>query len=300
MFHNASTPMSDAVTVFDQLSHSRAQLLSRLDLGRGRGVAIWSNDLDRVRYHDTKLHTVSLYLEGGEEIRRMDRGAIRGRPGALCLIPQGNSSEWDIGEDFRFVHLYLADERLRHFLATTLDREPSTVDLPDRTYFDEAVLGGHMLDLAIACDAGDALAAEEATARVCHRLLTLPAHGGRPARPVAGGLAPAISRRVIARMRDSLEDPPSLEELAGVADLSPFHFQRMFRVSHGLTPAAYLEDLRVEEAKRRMRRGDGLADIAAACGWCHQSAFTRAFRAATGLTPGAWRAAATGVRSSAA
>lgn len=284
--------MSAHAPVFDQLSQSRARLLSHLDLGRGRAAAIWSNDADRVRYHDTRLHTLSLYLVGGEEIRRMDRAAMRGHPGALCLIPQGNSSDWAIGQDFRFVHLYLADERLRHFMAATLDREPAALDLPDRTYFDEPHLAAEMTDLAIACDRGDALAAEAATARACHRLLTLPAHGGRPERRIRGGLAPAASRRVLARMRDRLDAPPSLDDLAAEANLSPFHFQRMFRLSHGLTPAAYLEDLRVGEAKRLMRAGLTLAEIATACGWCHQSAFTRAFRAATGLTPGAWRAAA--------
>lgn len=288
--------MSALVPVFDQLSQSRARLLSHVDLGRGRAVAIWSNDADRVRYHDTRLHTLSLYLVGGPEIRRMDRGAMRGRPGALCLIPQGNSSDWAIGEDFRFVHLYLADERLRHFLAATLDREPATLDLPDRTYFDEPRLAAEMMDLAVACDRGDVLAAEEAAARACHRLLTLPVHGGRPERAVRGGLAPAASRRVLALMRDRLDQPPSLEAMAAEAQLSPFHFQRMFRVSHGLSPAAYLEDLRVAQAKRLMRAGLGLAEVAAACGWCHQSAFTRAFRAATGATPGVWRAAAAPLR----
>jgi len=41
-----------------------------------------------------------------------------------------------------------------------------------------------------------------------------------------------------------------------------------------------------------MRAGVGLAEVASACGWSHQSHFTRAFRAATGLAPGAWRRAA--------
>lgn len=286
--------MTTAATVFDHLSQSRAHLVGRLDLGRGRAAAVWENDADRVRYSDTKLHTLSLYLAGGEEIRRMDRGGVRGRPGALCLLPQGNSSDWAIGQPFRFVHLYLADERLRHFMATTLDRDPAALDLPDRTYFDEPELAGAMADLAAACATGAVLAAEEATARACHRLLTLPAHGGRPRRPVAGGLAPAVSRRVIARMRADLAAPPGLEELAAEADLSPFHFQRMFRRSHGLSPAAYLEDLRVEAAKRLMRAGLGLAEVAVTCGWCDQSHFSRAFRAATGRPPGRWRAEALG------
>jgi AraC family transcriptional regulator len=281
--------MPAATTIFDQLRQSRARLHHRLDLGGGRAAAIWSNDIDRVAYENTRLHTLSLYLEHGEESRRLDRGAVRGRPGALCLMPQGSSSDWAIGGDFRFIHLYLPDERLRHLAATALDREPAGVDLPDRTFFDDPALAGAMTALARACAAGDALAAETALAATCHALLTSAATGGRPARPIRGGLAPAVSRRVIARMREAPERPAGLEELADLAGLSAFHFHRMFRHSHGLGPLAYQENLRVETAKRLMRAGLGLAEVAAACGWCHQSHFTRAFRAATGTTPGRWR-----------
>lgn len=284
--------MSAALSVFDQLSRSAARLHGRLDLGHGRGVAIWTNDSDRVRYENTRLHTLSLYLEGGEESRRMDRGAVRGRPGALCLLPQGSGSDWAIGGRFRFVHLYLSDERLRHFMAETLDREPSRLSLPDLTYYREPGLAAAMTALATCCERDDAFAAESVLAELCHRLLTSPIHVGVEMRPLRGGLSPAVSRRVIERLRSRLDVTPCLDDLAAEAGLSPFHFQRMFRASHGLSPRGFLEATRVAEARRLMRVGVGLAEVASACGWSHQSHFTRAFRAATGLSPGAWRRAA--------
>ena len=283
--------MSAALSVFDQLSRSRARLWNRLDVGRGRGAAIWSNEADRVRYDDTALHTLSLYLVGGEESRRIDRGAVRGWAGALTLMPVGSSSDWEIGGRFRFVHLYLDDARLRHFAEATLERDPARLSLADRTYWEDAELAAGMTRLAEVCAAGDTFAAEGVIAEICHRLLTAPG-SGLAARPVRGGLAPAVSRRVTARLRDRLDAPASLDDLAAEAGLSPFHFQRMFKASHGLSPRAWLEALRVEEAKRLMRAGVGLAEVASACGFAHQSHFTRAFRAATGSTPGVWRTAA--------
>ncbi len=252
---------------------------------------MWFNDRDRVRYENTRLHTISCYLHGGEESRRLDRGAIRGRPGALCLMPQGSASDWGIGGAFRFVHLYLADERLRHFAAATLDREPGTIELADRTFFDDAPLTAMMAGLARACGDGDPIGAEELYQELCLRLLTTPELVGRSARPARGGLSPHVSRRVIEAMRARLDHPPSLDDLADVAGLSPFHFQRMFRASHGLSPSAYLEAVRVDEAKRLIAGGIGLAEAALACGWSSQSHFTRAFHAVTGTTPGVWRRA---------
>lgn len=282
--------MTVHASVFDQLaSHAHARLDAKLDVGRGRGAAIWTNEADRVRYDDTHLHTLSLYIVRGEESRRMDRGAIRGREGALSLMPQGSYSDWDIGGRFSFVHLYLSDGRLRRFAESTLDRDPSTVALPDLTYYEDGQLAAEMRVLAQDCTSGDAFAAEATIERICHRLLTGGPHGGRTARPLRGGLAPAASRRVIERMRARLDETPSLDDLAALADLSPFHFQKMFRASHGLSPHAWLEAVRVETAKAMMRDGVGLAEVAAACGFCHQSHFGRVFRRETGLTPAAWR-----------
>ncbi|NLH79504.1 MAG: AraC family transcriptional regulator, partial [Phyllobacteriaceae bacterium] len=209
--------MSAASSVFDRLSVSRARLGGRLEVGRGRGVALWSNVVDRVRYENTGHHTISLYLSGGEESRRVDRGSVRGWPGALIVMPRGSTSDWAIGGAFDFVHLYLDDAQLRHFAVATLDRDPSGLALAELTFATDPVLAGGMRRLARSCRLGDVFAAEQEIVEVCHGLLTASVHGGRPAAPIRGGLSPAVARRVIERMRASLDRPPSLDELAAEA-----------------------------------------------------------------------------------
>jgi AraC-like DNA-binding protein len=60
-----------------------------------------------------------------------------------------------------------------------------------------------------------------------------------------------------------------------------------------LTPRQLLTKTRVEAASRQLASGEGtIVDIAQACGYADHSAFTRQFRAVTGMTPRAFRRAA--------
>jgi PAS domain S-box-containing protein len=79
-------------------------------------------------------------------------------------------------------------------------------------------------------------------------------------------------------------------ELAAVAGLSQTQLERRMRRAFGLSPRQYLLRIRVDEAIRRLAGTDEpLADIAHACGWYDQSAFTRQFTRVAGCTPGEYR-----------
>lgn len=78
----------------------------------------------------------------------------------------------------------------------------------------------------------------------------------------------------------------SLAQLAGDAGLSRFHYLRVFRAETGLGPHAYLNQIRVVEAKRRLAAGRPLAEVAFACGFCDQSHLARQFKRFVGITPG--------------
>lgn len=96
----------------------------------------------------------------------------------------------------------------------------------------------------------------------------------------------AAVRRALAFIEDNPDRAISLRELAGAAGLSRFHFGRVFKRQLGLSPAKYVEQTRIEQAKllivgARMP----LAAIAQAVGFADQSHFTRRFRAHEGCTP---------------
>ena len=134
----ASSAQGCIATVFGSLSaSSRAERGETLDLGEGRASAIWRNSHDRMRYERTDGHTFSCYLRGGDGTRRIDAVSISGWPGALCIMPQGASSDWEITDNFEFVHLYVADDELRRLFSETFDRDARLMLLPEAT-FDEA------------------------------------------------------------------------------------------------------------------------------------------------------------------
>jgi AraC-like DNA-binding protein len=76
-----------------------------------------------------------------------------------------------------------------------------------------------------------------------------------------------------------------LGELAEVAGLTKFQLIGLFKRTVGLTPHAYLIQIRLNAACRLLRRGFPLAESALAAGFCDQSALSRHFKRCYGITP---------------
>ena len=91
-------------------------------------------------------------------------------------------------------------------------------------------------------------------------------------------------------METDFHKGPTLNTIAKIVHLSPFHFHRRFTELLGITPKHFLLSCQIDQAKRMLVAGDReLADIAKECGFAHQSHFTSRFKQATGLTPTRWR-----------
>jgi AraC-like DNA-binding protein len=105
-----------------------------------------------------------------------------------------------------------------------------------------------------------------------------------------GGLAPWQERRAAEYLRDHLAEDVGLGQLASLAQLSPFHFARSFKLSTGLPPHAYLRRLRCEKAKELLTITTlSVGEIAAAVGYDTPQAFARMFRADVGVSPSEYR-----------
>jgi AraC-like DNA-binding protein len=94
---------------------------------------------------------------------------------------------------------------------------------------------------------------------------------------------------VLDYLRAHLAERLSLEQLAAVAGLSPFHFLRRFRDHYDVTPQQMLMALRLHQAKRRLAQGAAPARVAAETGLADQAHLTRAFARRYGVTPARYR-----------
>src|SRR5262249_47727194 len=101
-------------------------------------------------------------------------------------------------------------------------------------------------------------------------------------------------RAVVEYIEEHLEANPSLDEMAAVARLSPYHFARQFKRATGLPPHQYVIARRVERARQLLQAGTdlSLAEVALRVAFSDQSQFTHHFKRLVGVTPGQFRMSA--------
>lgn len=286
LFDNSSM---DRKTVFDTLSQSNAHLHDTLTLPSGSRLARWSNHTGLVEYHADQVHTLSLYTQGGEGTWRLDqKQAGHGQTGALCIIPEGQQSLWEIHGDFQFLHVYFSDAQFKSFVARTLDIEPRLLQVPDLTYQPYPELTQLLLYLNQSTGQGVSeylLDADIALQEIFVQLARL--HGEQNTRKlrITGGLSAYDKKKVKHFIRENLHESLTLQRLAQYIGLSEFHFARMFRQSFFQSVQPYIEQERIEYAKQLIPVTKSLADVALQCGFANQSHFSRVFKKHTQLTP---------------
>ncbi len=210
--------------------------------------------------------------------------------GKFCLVPSGQSFQASWGENLEHLSMFVSPELLTQ---TALENHLAPrVEL--REVYQEN--GALIQQLGLALLAADA---QEHAGRLyidslkqTLLLYLLENYGVNPVSIAAmrGGLSGYKWRRVGEFIRENLENDLSLAELASVAELSPFHFIRVFRQRAGMTPQQYLMRQRVERAKQLLAESDlPLVEIGFRTGFKNQSHFTTLFRKFTAVTPKIWR-----------
>jgi len=133
-----------------------------------------------------------------------------------------------------------------------------------------------------ALDAGERLETEE---RLYAFLLMAVTHG-KHTNVSRVRRHPAGVRRARELLHARLDASLSLDELSRATQLDKFTLLRAFSRELGITPHAYLMQLRMSRACQLIAQGSRLADVALAVGYSEQSALNRVFKHLVGVTPG--------------
>lgn len=260
----------------------------------------WCQDLILEVHRLMPMELPEHYLEGHRLIINLG-GAVRfgwrsdGRtneavfpPGGLCLQSDGetNAPYWQ--DEMTVAAVAVSPE----FITTLLeDRAPAAIDtfVERRCVFD-----------TVSYDFAKALSSELATpseplyaetlsiAFVLHLLAAHARSTEKPSIP-RGKLSSAQLKNVCEVARLQLAPNLSLNQLAQAANVSPFHFARLFKNTTGLAPHQFILRLRLERAKRLIAADQlSLTEIALAVGFFDQAHFTNVFRRSFGLTPKAF------------
>ena len=91
-------------------------------------------------------------------------------------------------------------------------------------------------------------------------------------------------------MRAHLAESISIEKLAELAELSPFHFSRVFKQATAMTPLHFITRERMLQAQQLIRETSrSLIEIALEVGYTSPSHFAQVFRRTVGMAPTQFR-----------
>jgi AraC family transcriptional regulator len=245
-------------------------------------------------------HLLGLSVRPPEKMDLQYEGVKRDMPppvGSIAVVPAGSSvlSRWQGSKDSLLI--YLEPSLVTRVAAESFALDPSRTVVPPLDGLNVPELRSAMLAVGAELRAGGVGGSlmVESLANVLAVHLIRHITGAHRLPVSADGVLPRRKlRTVIEYIMENLGGNPTLEQMAAVAHLSPYHFARQFKAATGLPPYQYVIARRVERAQHLLR-GDGelgMAEVAFRAGFSDQSHFSSHFKRILGVTPGQFRISA--------
>lgn len=216
-----------------------------------------------------------------------------GLPHAVTLLPPRVESRWRWGNTCDSTQYQLSPALIAKVAEEAFDLDPARVQFPVR-YYDQS--SPEVINTLTALrrellngGPGGRLCAESLAnvlvVQLIRQMSNWPGSNG-VIRGSDGRLAQHAFRAVEAYIHAHLDQNIALADLADVANLSEFHFARLFKQTTGLPPHQFVIQQRVERAKQLIAAGRlSLAQIAIEVGFSDQSQLNRHFKRHVGVTP---------------
>lgn len=212
------------------------------------------------------------------------------RAGDVGLYPGGEYGTvvWNGPTDT--IHLYLDGQHLENLARQGLDF--ARFGLHDRFRFQDPLLNQLGRQLLAAVGPQPALGqlyVESLSTALCYHLITHHATYEHRSPPSSRLPAPAMAR-IEAYLEAHTDETIALATLAGLANLSVFHFARRFKHTTGQSPYRYVLGWKIRRAQHLLRAGGApLAAISDALGFATPAHFSTAFKRIVGQSPSAFQ-----------
>ncbi|HEV3258593.1 MAG TPA: AraC family transcriptional regulator [Gemmataceae bacterium] len=214
--------------------------------------------------------------------------------GTVAVVPAGTPSRRQWRGHMGSLIVFLEPDLVTRVAAEQFGLDPARWAVPPLDFLDRAQLRAAMLAVEAELTAsgpGGPLAAESLANLLAVHLVRHVSAPRRLDRGRDGVLPRGRLRAVVEYIEEHLDGCPTLEQLAAVVRLNPYHFARQFKAATGLPPHQYVILRRVERTKQLLQAGTdlSLAEVAQHAGFSDQSQFSRHFKRLVGVTPGQFR-----------
>jgi AraC-like DNA-binding protein len=272
----------------DFVAMTSLQFESRLDRATFRNSQMFGGiDLMSARFvrHSFAPHSHDELLIGiihaGVKSFRRERSRGYAPPGSVFVVNPGemHTGEREHGRELVYAALYVPETTLSAMLSRLrgdrlIVRQPV---IDDRDIW-RGLAAAHRLAMA----GDEAAAAEEAM--IAGVSLLFERYGARRLVQSEAG-CPRTVNRAVEFFHARAHDHVSLEDASKASDVSLFHLIRLFQKHLGLTPYAYLTQIRIAKSRELLRLGKPVAQVALDVGFADQAHFTKRFKQLTGTTP---------------
>jgi AraC family transcriptional regulator len=238
-------------------------------------------------------HMLVLTIRPAEKMDLRYEGVKRDIPlpqGSIAMVPAGSTVLWHRQGSIDTLFISLEPSQVARIATESFEFDPTRTVVPPVVGLNVPELRSAMLavDAELRAGGGGGPLMAESLATILAVHLIRHTTGARRLPASADGVLPRRKlRTVMEYIMENLEGSPTLEQMAAVAHLSPYHFARQFKATTGLPPYQYVIARRVERAQHLLRADDelSLVEVALRAGFSDQSKFSFHFKRIVGVTP---------------